>query len=80
MTTAARFGDERAETMLNMAKEALRNVERHARATHVIVTLKSIDESHLELRVEDNGVGFDPRAATSTWRNVYEASNSSKIR
>jgi signal transduction histidine kinase len=61
-TTAARFGDERAETMLNMAKEALRNVERHARATHVIVTLKSIDESHLELRVEDNGVGFDPRA------------------
>jgi signal transduction histidine kinase len=61
-TTAARFGDERAEGLLNMAKEALRNVERHARASHVIVTLKSIDASHLELRVEDNGVGFDPRA------------------
>jgi signal transduction histidine kinase len=60
---AARFGDERAETILRMAQEALRNVERHARATRVIVRLKSKDASHLELRVEDNGIGFDPEAA-----------------
>jgi signal transduction histidine kinase len=59
---AARFGDERAETILRMAQEALRNVERHARATRVIVKLKSTDGSHLELRVEDNGIGFDPGA------------------
>jgi signal transduction histidine kinase len=59
---AARFGDERAETILRMAQEALRNVERHARATRVVVTLKSIHETHLELRIEDNGKGFDPRA------------------
>jgi signal transduction histidine kinase len=59
---AARFGDERAETILRMAQEALRNVERHARATRVIVQLKSTDDSHLELRVEDNGIGFDPEA------------------
>jgi signal transduction histidine kinase len=45
-----------------MAQEALRNVERHARATRVIVQLKSTDDSHLELRVEDNGIGFDPEA------------------
>lgn len=56
---AARFGDERAETLLRMANEALRNVERHASATRVTVALKS---SHgvLELCVADNGVGFDP--------------------
>jgi signal transduction histidine kinase len=59
---AARFGDERAETILRMAQEALRNVERHARATRVVVTLKSIHDTHLELRIEDNGIGFDPRA------------------
>jgi signal transduction histidine kinase len=45
-----------------MAQEALRNVERHARATHVVVTLKSIHDAQLELRIEDNGIGFDPGA------------------
>jgi signal transduction histidine kinase len=55
---AARFGDDRAETILRMAQEALRNVERHARATRVVVTLQSTG-THLELRIEDNGIGFD---------------------
>ena len=59
--TAARFGDERAETILRMAQEALRNVERHARATHVVVRLQSTREA-LEFRIEDDGVGFDPQA------------------
>jgi signal transduction histidine kinase len=59
---AARFGDERAETLLRMAQEALRNVERHARATRVDVQLRSTDDSLLELRVADNGIGFDPDA------------------
>jgi signal transduction histidine kinase len=61
-TEAARFGDERAETVLRMAQEALRNVERHARATRVEVSLKSIHGTHVELRIEDNGIGFDPNA------------------
>jgi len=60
---AAGFGDERAETILRMAQEALRNVERHARATRLSVSLQSIGEAALQLRIEDNGVGFDPRAA-----------------
>ncbi len=59
---AARFGDERAETLLRMAQEALRNVERHARATRVIVRLQSTDGTQLVLRIEDNGIGFDPQA------------------
>jgi signal transduction histidine kinase len=57
---AARFGDERAETILRMAQEALRNVEKHARATRVVVALKSSRDTHLELRIEDNGIGFNP--------------------
>ena len=59
--SAARFGDERAETILRMVGEALRNIERHARATEVRMRLRSIDESSLELRIEDNGIGFDPQ-------------------
>jgi signal transduction histidine kinase len=59
---AASFGDERAETILRMAREALRNVERHAKATHVIMRLQAIEDSVLELRIDDNGVGFDLQA------------------
>jgi signal transduction histidine kinase len=59
---AARFGDERAETILRMAQEALRNVERHARATRVIVRLQATNDAHLILRIEDNGIGFDLQA------------------
>ncbi len=56
----ARFGDERAETLLRMAQEALRNIERHAKATRVSVELQAIDGGRIELRISDNGLGFDP--------------------
>ncbi len=57
---ASRFGDERAETLVRIAQETLRNIERHSRATHVVLRLESSDEAILELRIEDNGIGFDP--------------------
>jgi signal transduction histidine kinase len=60
---AARFGDERAETIFRMAEEALRNIERHAMARHVVVTLTAGGGTHLELRIKDDGVGFDPQAS-----------------
>jgi signal transduction histidine kinase len=59
---AARFGDERAETLLRMAQEIFRNIERHARATRVTVKLQITNGRQLELHVEDNGIGFDPQA------------------
>ena len=57
---AARFGDERAETLFRMAEEALRNIERHAAATRVDAALEIIDGTHLRLRIADDGAGFDP--------------------
>ncbi|HEY3659565.1 MAG TPA: histidine kinase [Steroidobacteraceae bacterium] len=57
---AARFGDERAETLFRMAEEALRNIERHAMATRVDVALAMHGETHLSLRIADDGNGFDP--------------------
>jgi len=62
---AARFGDERAEPLLRMTQEALRNVERHAMATRVTVRLQVTDGTHLQLRIEDNGIGFDTQALCS---------------
>jgi len=60
---SARFGDERAEVLLRMAQEALRNIERHAKATRAFVELKAVEGGGIELRVADNGVGFDPLAS-----------------
>jgi len=62
---AARFGDDRADTLLRMAHEALRNIERHSRATRATMRLRMTDPGHLELSVEDNGVGFNPSALNS---------------
>jgi signal transduction histidine kinase len=56
---AARFGDERGETFLRIAQEALRNVERHAQATRVSVALNTLG-ARLLLSIVDDGVGFDP--------------------
>jgi signal transduction histidine kinase len=44
-----------------VAQEALRNVERHARATHVRVTLKKVGDG-VELQISDDGCGFDTGA------------------
>lgn len=52
--------DERAETLFRVAQEALRNVERHAGARRVTVTLREADVDCLGLTIEDDGIGFDP--------------------
>jgi signal transduction histidine kinase len=62
---AARFGDERGEALLRIALEALRNIEKHAMATRVSVTLRIAAGTHLQLLIADNGAGFDPNAVLS---------------
>jgi signal transduction histidine kinase len=59
---AARFGDERGEAFLRIALEALRNTEKHAMATRVALNLRIASGTHLQLSIEDNGIGFDPEA------------------
>ena len=44
--------------ILQMAREALSNAARHARATRIRLTMRS-DAGSIELTVEDDGVGFD---------------------
>ncbi len=48
--------------ILQMAREALSNAVRHARAGRVTIGLHD-DGRFLDLRVEDDGVGFDPDVA-----------------
>jgi signal transduction histidine kinase len=46
-------------TLYHVAKEALHNVIKHARATAVWVTFQR-DAGSISCRIRDNGVGFDP--------------------
>jgi len=45
-------------TIYRVIQEALRNVEKHAKASRVAVAL-SIEADGLRVRIEDNGIGFD---------------------
>jgi two-component system NarL family sensor kinase len=57
-------GGPQAVALLRVAQEALVNVERHARAGQVRMTLASAGRGQrVVLHVEDDGRGFDPRAS-----------------
>ena len=49
----------RSADIVQLTREALSNVARHAKATHAVVRL-SRDGSEAVLMVQDDGVGFDP--------------------
>jgi len=45
-------------TLYRILQEALRNVEKHARARHVTVCLRQ--RAFIQLAINDDGIGFDP--------------------
>lgn len=51
--------------LLQMTREALSNAARHARARRTRIALR-VEDGMLVLHVEDDGVGFDPKAIRST--------------
>lgn len=50
------------ETLIRIAREALRNAEKHAHASQVHLVLET-DPSEVTLVIADDGCGFDPDAA-----------------
>lgn len=56
--SSPRCSREAAEQVLNVAREALKNVARHAEANHVSVRLGQ-ENGHYFVAVEDDGKGFD---------------------
>lgn len=61
---AASLADERAQTLFRVVEEALHNVERHADAARVRVTLGATAAGRARLVIDDDGVGFDPTQPT----------------
>ena len=68
---------ERKRTLMLLLKEAITNVLKHAEATRISVTFTTGDE-HFELRVSDNGKGFQPEefAGGNGMRNMHERASS----
>jgi signal transduction histidine kinase len=60
---------ERDRELLRIAQEALQNALKHAQAQRVAVRLRT-DDGLLTLEIEDDGVGFDPGAASSRSRSL----------
>ena len=58
-TTAVDVPTEERSQLLQIARESLSNIARHARATRAEVAIRS-EEGGLVLAVTDNGRGFDP--------------------
>ncbi|MDO8484609.1 MAG: GAF domain-containing protein [Candidatus Limnocylindrales bacterium] len=50
--------------LLQMTREALSNAARHARARRTRIVMR-VEDGMVVLRVEDNGIGFDAKAARS---------------
>jgi signal transduction histidine kinase len=55
----ARLSPEAGHEIVQIAREALSNVARHSGATQAGLALR-LDGDAAELRIEDNGGGFDP--------------------
>ena len=53
-----RLPELQAVSLFRVAQEALRNVERHARARHIDIRLDDTGD-RLDLRITDDGIGFD---------------------
>ncbi|MBI4626941.1 MAG: ATP-binding protein, partial [Verrucomicrobia bacterium] len=51
-------------TLYRILQEALRNVEKHARARHVSVRLGQ-EGAFVQLAIHDDGIGFDPKRLTA---------------
>jgi signal transduction histidine kinase len=56
----SRLPAEHETVLFRVTQEALTNVQRHAEATLATIRLWQ-DDGRVHLRVEDNGVGFDPK-------------------
>ena len=51
------------QTIYRVAESALANVEQHAGASQVFISLAATPEGRIRLEIRDDGVGFNPAAA-----------------
>lgn len=73
MSGAAKSEDIRPDikiNILNIVKEALNNIAKHAKASNVKIVLK-ISSEKIYVLIEDDGKGFDITASSSTNKTKF---------
>jgi signal transduction histidine kinase len=60
---------EMVEDVVAVVRESVTNVARHAQATHTDVDIR-VDDDHVTIRIEDDGIGYVPGARASGTANV----------
>ena len=68
--TPRRLGEEQENNLLRIGQEAITNALRHAHAEEIEVTL-GFESKQVELRVQDNGRGFDVTTSTQGFGGHY---------
>ncbi|MCA1689298.1 MAG: GAF domain-containing sensor histidine kinase, partial [Actinobacteria bacterium] len=63
LPSTERLPRETESTIYRVVQEALTNVAKHAGASHVVVRVNGCAGDQIEVRVEDDGSGFDPARA-----------------
>jgi PAS domain S-box-containing protein len=53
------IGEDLRGTLYTMVRELLLNVAKHAKAVNVVVSVEKVEDA-IEIRVEDDGIGFHP--------------------
>ena len=63
--------------IFRIVQEQLNNIFKHAKAANIIIELLQKDDEILQLRIKDDGVGFDPSQKRSGvgLQNIYERSD-----
>ncbi|MGO3889821.1 MAG: sensor histidine kinase [Paenalcaligenes sp.] len=65
--------------LTRLVEEALTNVVKHSRATHLSIVLQQPDANTLQLIIEDNGVGFDVEAVQTAGLSIGMRSMNSRM-
>lgn len=65
--------------LIRVVEESLTNVLKHSQATQVRVSMQYADPAHLELKIQDNGVGFDVECVKQNGMSIGMRSMQSRI-
>jgi len=65
----AKLEPAKQEVVFYIIEEAVNNARKHAKAEHIWVRLRPAGKDLVFLEIEDNGVGFDPKAVSTNYES-----------
>ncbi len=68
-TVVAKLEPTKQEVVFYIIEEAVNNARKHAKAEQIWVRLRPAGEDLVFLEIEDNGIGFDPKAVSTNYES-----------